>query len=298
MASKPIYSMTGFGRIEKACTARRVTAELKSVNNRFLEIQIKGMSLPVDTESRVLQIIREKIGRGSVYLNLSVTDTAGLTSPPALNLELLKYYAAFYKEASLALKISEEPSISKLMSLPDVIKLQNKGAADPTLEADLLEAVNGAINAMNSMRAIEGAALAKDLLARIANIRTLTIEAEKLAPERTEAYRKRLEEKSAELFKDGLDDTLKARLMMEIMIMADRTDVSEEITRLKSHCSQVEETLKNGGAAGKKLNFIQQEIGREANTLSSKAQDSALLKVALAIKEECESMREQIQNLE
>jgi uncharacterized protein (TIGR00255 family) len=298
MASKTIYSMTGFGKGEKTTPTRKVSAEIKSVNNRFLELQIRGVNLPVDIESKLSQTIKEKVSRGSIGLNLSVSDSNGLTSPPTVNIDLLKYYASFFNEAAKTLGMDEKPSLSKLFTLPDVIKIQNRGSIDPTFEADLLDAVYGAVNSLNEMRANEGRALANDLLSRTANIRVLTAEAEKLAPERTEAYRKRLEEKSAEIFKEGLDDGLRARLMMEVTIMADRTDVSEEITRLKSHCSQVEETLNAGGAAGKKLNFIQQEISREANTLSSKAQDSALLKIALSIKEESESMREQIQNIE
>lgn len=296
--TSPIYSMTGFGKGESSAKGCRVSAEIKSVNNRFFELQLRGYPVSAGLESKITQMVRSAIDRGTLSLSLNVTDTGRETPAPNINQSLVRAYKKAFEDLSRELKLKDKPTTAFLLSLPDAVRVQPRSEVTPVLENGILEAAQKAIDSLNTMRAKEGAALRKDLLERNSRIETVAGQIEKDAPQRNILYRERLEKKAADLFREGLDESLKGRLLMEIMLMADKADISEEITRLRSHCQQFAEALNNGGAVGKKLNFLQQELTRESNTVSSKSSHEGITRLALEIKEESEKMREQIQNLE
>ncbi len=300
MLTNKIYSMTGFGKGERNIASGKLMVEIKSVNNRFLDIQVRGLSLTAETERAVCKIIRENVGRGSISVMFTMIDEKGSIGGalPVINVDVLKNYYNVCKEVSAVFNEGESITITSLLSLPEVISTANKSPLSESFAETIIEVLKEAICSLNEMREKEGVSLANDVIMRIKRIRSLAADASSCVPSRIEAYKKRIEDRAAEVFKEGLDEFLRSRLMMEVTLMADKIDVSEEITRLLSHCSQMEEAIKTGGAVGKKLNFVQQEIVREANTLSSKSQDTDLLRHAIAIKEESESIKEQIQNIE
>jgi uncharacterized protein (TIGR00255 family) len=294
----PICSMTGFGKGGFSSKSRRILVEIKSVNNRFLDLQIRGPRLSAQAENLISNRVKQFVERGSLTLQINLVDMSGAPARPSLNVNILTSYKKIYDQAAKLLKLQDKPSLPFLLGLPEAIRLVPETEEDNALSKQILAAVDEAVSALNKMRADEGEALARDIEKRIEAIRAQTLRIEKEAPERTAGYKARLEKKMTELLQASPDEALRTRLLTEITLMADKTDTSEETTRLQSHLSQFLAALQAGGAVGKKLNFLQQEIYREANTISSKSPQSSVIEMCIAIKEESEKIREQIQNLE
>jgi uncharacterized protein (TIGR00255 family) len=290
--------MTGYGKGENISRVRRVSAEVKSVNNRFLDLQFRGAHLPAETESLLAACVKQAVERGTLTLTVNIVEIGGSPLMPVLNIPLLRTYKKLFDQACGELKAREQAGAAFLLGLPDTIRLVSRSSADKTLAKQVLAAAGKALAALNQMRAKEGESLARDLEKRLGRIRDLTAVIANGAPNRTDAYKARLEKKMLDLLQSAPDDSLRTRLLTEVTLLADKTDTSEETTRLNSHLEQFLAALKNGGAVGKKLNFLQQEIYREANTISSKAAQPDVIGMCIAIKEESEKIREQIQNLE
>ncbi|MCI0533755.1 MAG: YicC family protein [Verrucomicrobiales bacterium] len=291
-------SMTGYGRGEASQRGHKITAELSSVNRRQSEISVSLPRALESLESRVRDEINRRVARGR--LNVRVSWHAGENDVAArarINAPLAKAYVKELSKLARELKVSDSITLDMLLRVPGVLE-DDEDLADadefwPTVERALM----GALDALVKMREREGAHLAKDLRKRMAIMRQSVGRIGKAAPQMVERYREQLREriKSARLETPPPDDE---RLMKEVVYFADRSDISEEITRLQSHFKQFDDLLKTSEPIGRTLDFLAQEMNREVNTLGAKANDSIISREVVVMKAELEKFREQVQNVE
>jgi uncharacterized protein (TIGR00255 family) len=290
--------MTGYGRGRAVSRKRRVSVEIKSVNNRYFDLQIKGLHLPAGLENEVAGLLKSRIQRGAVTLVLNVVELEKAGLAPVVNRALARQYRKIYREVGSELGLDTRPSTAYLLGLPNVITLYAEDRREKALWPELKKALAAAVREFDAMRIKEGRNLARDLARRVSAVGRAVQRIETDAPARIPVVQARLHKKLTDLLDGRLDEPANMRLLTEVSLLADKIDISEEITRLKSHLGQFSAALKGGGPVGKRLNFILQEIGREANTVSSKAGHEKIVRACIQIKEEAEKMREQIQNLE
>jgi len=290
-----IKSMTGFGRGEVEREGIKVTVEATSVNNRFCDVAIRMPRSLSEMESRVAEKVRARIRRGRV--NLSVTCKEGEAGEKALevNVELARVYRDMLSGLQKELGLGGSVDVQLIASLPDVFKYEPKEEASEHVWALVSEASDAALDALDEMRRAEGEHLCDDFVKRIGDLEDLLRRIEKRAPERVEGLRERLRERIGRLLTEQVDEQ---RLAMEIAVFAERSDVTEECVRFHSHNQQFLAALEKGEAVGRKLNFLLQEMNREANTIGSKANDADIAHLVVGIKEEIEKLREQVQNVE
>jgi len=289
-----IKSMTGFGSGQSA--SKTISVELKSVNNRFFEIQIKGPRHfnSLDIEMRAL--VQKNIARGSVFLSILWDESKN-------NDATMRWDKKKTRAAVTALKeIQKTHGLEKKLTLQDVLAVTDVSASEPRPDPkkqwpEVKKALTHALTALEKMRVQEGKALEKDILGRLKKMSQVIVAMEKRAPQRKKEYLEKTQNRLKEFLKQSeIDET---RILTETLLWSDRTDISEEITRFKSHLTQFNDTLKKEKAEpGKKLNFILQEMNRESNTIGSKANDLILSQKTIELKEEIEKIREQIQNIE
>ncbi len=293
-----IKSMTGYGRGEAAGEGLTVTVELRAVNNRYLDCTVKMPRSYLFAEEALKERIQSKVGRGKVDVFVNVSHTAGDDMTVTVNESLAKAYMKALEQ----LKemgggcVKGEYRSTDLARFPDVLTVEKKEEDPEAVKALLLQAMDGALADFDSMREREGARLAQDVLTRTKTIEALTGKVEERAPGIVADYRARLEAKMAEVLQNTQLDP--SRILTEAAIFADKVAVDEETVRLRSHISQLREMLSNGGAVGRKLDFLIQEFNREANTIGSKCNDVETSKIVVDIKAEIEKIREQIQNIE
>ena len=292
-----IRSMTGFGRAEAERDGRSLIAEVRSVNHRFLEFSIRLPRGVQSLESKLRARLSEQADRGKFNLTVSWKGATENGGEANLNMDLAQRYYTLLQDMRAQFDFREPITLPQLLQLPDVIAW-----TEPDLDADaawdhLTAAVDPAMRDLFSMREAEGAALAKDLLARLKTLQKGLKAVESRAPERAKETRDRLHTRITELLA-GEAEVDKDRVLIEAAIQAERMDCTEETVRLASHIDQFGSLLKAGGPVGRKLNFLTQEMNREANTIGSKAYDSAIAHEVIGLKEEIEILREQIQNLE
>ncbi len=293
-----IKSMTGFGRGEYTDGKRNITVEIKSVNHRYSDISIKMPRRYGFAEDKVKAAVKEKLRRGKVDVSIMVENITENDINIKLNQPIAGQYYDNLKALKEAFDLEGEISINLLATMPDVMK----AIADVEDEAEITEAilipVNQAAASLETMRRTEGEKLADDLIKKGKNIKALLDKIEERAPQVVKDYTARLRERMAELL-DGSVSVPEERILTEAAIFADKCSIDEEITRLNSHLSQLERILKEGKEAeGKKLDFLVQEMNREANTIGSKANDITVTNYMLEIKSEIEKIREQVQNIE
>jgi uncharacterized protein (TIGR00255 family) len=292
-----IRSMTGFGAAEGPVGGARVSVELRSVNHRFLNPSLKLPSALSQWEGEVREALRQRIARGHVTVSARVAraETNGIAVDEARFAEV----AAELRRLQAAHGLGGEVDVATVLRMPDVLRL---GGDEPALDggsaAELVAVVEGAIEALQGMREAEGARLAAVIAERIALVEAAVARLAARAPERLEAQRTRLRENVQQLAGGVAVDP--QRLAQELAILADRLDVGEELDRFGSHLAAFRETLaaQDGEPVGKRLGFLLQELLREANTTGSKANDAPMLQDVVAIKEELERIREQVENLE
>jgi len=295
-----IRSMTGFGRASFVVEGAHFDVEVRSVNHRFLDAGVRLPRLLSAHESELRPRIAERMARGKVDLTVSLA--AG--TAPAPRLEVDAAAAAQYVAAAARLAADHdlpgELDVATLLSLPGVARSVERELAEGPLRSALLTAVEAALDAAVAMRTTEGASLERELRARLARVEELTSElggrAESVAAAARERLRKRAEQLQRET---GLAD--EARLAQEIVLAADRLDVTEELVRLRSHVAQFRQILDESGPgkpAGRRLDFLLQELGREANTVGSKGGDAPIAHLVVELKTELERVREQVQNVE
>ena len=289
-----LKSMTGFGRAEQNAGEKTFLVDLKSLNGKQFELQLKMPAILKPFEFDIRRIIAEKLLRGSVDCSISLKDT-GQAKPVTINTSLAKAYYQPLAELSNDLKLDPSHILSTLVKMPEVITPSSETLSDEEWKS-FQSILQTAINNINNHRLNEGAVLEKDLLLRINNILVLQDEVAALEPQRQQKLRdglvKLLEEKVG---KENYDNN---RLEQELIYYFEKIDISEEQVRLKNHCEYFKSLLnEKDESKGKKLSFVLQEIGREINTTGSKAYDASIQKCVVLMKDELEKAKEQILNV-
>ncbi|MBR2875480.1 MAG: YicC family protein [Clostridia bacterium] len=291
-----MYSMTGYGKATKELDGRTLTIELKSVNNRFLDINNKMPKLLLFAEDRLRKEIQAAISRGRVDVFISYVDNRETEKKVVVDLGLAKGYFEAGNVLNSSLSLTNDMTTTAFFRLPDVVKpMQEEDDSELLLEL-VASTVKEALQNMNKMRAIEGEKLKADILSRVEVLKGYLKKVEERAPMVVANYREKLQLRMTEIL--GKVEVDEAKLLNEVAFFTDKANVDEEITRLKSHFVQAENILNKEQLVGRKLDFLVQEFNRETNTICSKSNDLELTNVALLMKSEIEKIREQIQNLE
>lgn len=289
-------SMTGYGRAREASNEREIVVELRAVNHRYLDVNVKAPRGYGFLEEAIKKLAASKISRGKVDIYISVTDLAAQETNITLNHELAQSYFDALVELRDALHLHDDISVMSIAKMPDVLVSQRVEVDADALTASVSEVFNEAVKQFDEMRQIEGEKLADDIRNRMNTIKEVVEQVEIRSPERVTAYREKLEKRMNEILADSTVD--EQRILTEAAIFADKTAVDEETVRLRSHLDQLDNMLKDSNPVGRKLDFLVQEMNREANTIGSKANDSILANYVIALKAEIEKIREQIQNIE
>ncbi len=293
---KMIMSMTGFGRSEALYPDRKICVEIKSVNHRYLDINIKMPKKLGFFEASLRGLIKEYISRGKLDVFITYEDYTGENYSLRYNKDIAAAYYSYIKEMSEAFGLENDMTASRLSRYPEVFSLEEQEVDEKELWSGLEEAMRGALKELVASRLAEGESLKKDLTDKLSEMLSHVSDIEERAPKILEEYRNRLYERIKELVADAqIDDE---RILTEAAVYSDRICVDEEIVRLKSHIDAMLKALKEGGGVGRKLDFIAQEMNREANTILSKANDLSTSDHAIELKTGIEKVREQIQNLE
>ena len=291
-----IKSMTGFGRCEVTEGNRKYTVEIKSVNHRYLDVNIKMPKSLNFFESTIRTLLKEYMERGKVDLYITYEDFSEERFSLKYNEELAGEYLAHLKEMAKKFELEDDIRVSTLSRYPDVFTMEQVEVDEQELWAGLEKAIRGACEQFVESRITEGDHLKADLIAKLDNMLSYVDFIEERSPVIMKDYRERLENKVKELLGDKqIDDS---RIATEVTIFADKICVDEETVRLRSHIKSTKTALEAGGSIGRKLDFIAQEMNREANTILSKANDLEISDTGINLKTDIEKVREQIQNIE
>ena len=292
--------MTGFGRGESADEASKVTVEIRAVNHRYLDISVKMPRRYSFAEEAIKAAIKEKLYRGKVEVSVSIDNAGKSDSDVKLDADLAaKYYDALSTlRDSFEFGEESKVSLSLLARMPDVIRTSAAEEDEEAMTQRLVSATRKAADDICAMRETEGAKLAADLEARADIVSDIRSRIEKRAPEIEKEYAAKFKARVEELL-DGVYEVPEERIALEAAIFADKANITEELVRLDSHVSQLRAFLKTDGEAiGKKIDFLIQEMNREANTIGSKSNDREITSMMLDLKAEIEKIREQVQNIE
>lgn len=293
-----IKSMTGFGRSEYSDEKRNVTVEIKTVNHRYFDVNCRVPRRYSFVEDKLKALIKETVKRGKVEVSVAVENLTDGDTTISLNLDIAKAYIDRLNELKANFQLNGEVDLTYVATLPEVMKSMAKVADEEEILNAILTPTEMAANNLNEMRLIEGEKLAKDILRRKEVVAGIVAQIGERAASVPAAYRLKLEERLNELL-DKKIEIPEDRIITELAIFADKCNIDEEITRLKSHLSQFESiVMESGQPDGKKLDFIIQEMNREANTIGSKANDLEITNMVIEIKAEIEKIREQVQNIE
>ncbi|WP_077849716.1 YicC/YloC family endoribonuclease [Clostridium puniceum] len=292
-----IKSMTSFGRAQSEegkdlC----FSIEMKSVNHRYLDINIRMPRIMLALEEKIRNIISKKLNRGKVDVFINYKNYGNNAGKPNLNIKLAKEYYECLKQIQNELNVIDDISITKIARLSDVITLEEPEESLDNLLNEISPLIESALDLMDGMRKKEGEKLKEDILAKVQMIELYVKEIEKVSDNIPKNYKKKLEERLSELL-SGVDID-ESRIALEVAILSDKAAVDEEITRLRSHLSQIKSTLDLEEPIGRKLDFIIQEINREANTIASKSTDINMTNKVIEVKNTIEKIREQVQNIE
>ena len=291
-----IKSMTGYGRAVETVNSREFTVELRSVNNRYLDCTVKLPRSVSFAEEAVKQAVKASISRGKVDVYITIRSENGADAQVTLNTAMVEGYLAAMEQMAEKYPVKNDISVSLLSRMPEVFSVEKPEVDEEQLLADLMSVVNKALEGYDAMRAREGQALENDLRSRGATIEGLVSQVEAGNAQTVIDYRARLEAKLREVLASTTID--ESRILTEAAIFADKVAVDEETVRLRSHLQQMYSMLSGGGAVGRKLDFLLQEMNREANTIGSKCTDVRLARIVVDIKAELEKIREQTQNIE
>ena len=288
--------MTGYGRAVETVNGREFTVELRSVNNRYLDCTVKMPRSLSFAEEAVKQAVKQAVSRGKVDVYISVRSETADDTRITLNTAVLEGYLAAMRQMVTDFDVKDDISVSTVSRLPEVFSVEKPEVDEEQLKADLLAVVAKALDSYNAMRETEGKALDADLRSRGNTILELVANVEAGNGQTVIDYRTRLENKLKEVLANTSID--ESRILTEAAIFADKVAVDEETVRLRSHLEQMNTMLTGGGAVGRKLDFLLQEMNREANTIGSKCTDVRLARIVVDIKAELEKIREQTQNIE
>lgn len=291
-----VRSMTGFGRAKETVDGLNITAEIKSVNHRYFEFTSRLPRSYMFVEDRIKEICRENITRGKVEVFVQIEDNRENAVTVEVNEDYARAYVGAVKQLCGKLRLKNDVKASSLLTVNDIFKIRQNSVSDEVVLNSVDSVFRKAVAEFVKMREIEGQRLYDDVKAHAGIILGMVGEIEKKSPDTVKQYRQRIEEKVKELLGDVKVD--EQRLLTETAIFADKVAVDEETVRLRSHIDQLCGLISEGGAVGRKLDFIVQEMNREANTIGSKAQDIDIAHTVVDIKSEIEKIREQIQNIE
>jgi uncharacterized protein (TIGR00255 family) len=293
--------MTGYGLGTAETAGAEIRVEMKSVNSRHFDFGLKIPRAYMSIEEGLKQRVQRRVSRGKVDVFVTV-DASKSGAVPSVNIEAVKSYMAAIAELSIELKRSGydnftgDITAAELLRLPEALTPAREDAGAEAAESAICDALELALTAFEDMRAREGERLSLDITAKLAELHSLVERAEKRAPAVVAAYRERLRAKLSELLGGAAPD--EARLLTEAAIFADRTATDEETVRLRSHLAEAREMLNSDEPIGRRLDFLIQEMNREANTIGSKCNDGELTGIVIDIKAELEKLREQAQNIE
>lgn len=291
-----IRSMTGFGRCEVTEGARKITVEMKSVNHRYLDISIKIPKKLSFFETAIRGELKNYIQRGKVDIFVTYEDMTESNLCVKYNRELAAEYMKYLWQMSEDFSLDNDVRVSTLSRYPEVLTMEEQTVDEEALWQFLEKAVHGAAEAFVETRTREGENIRDDLLAKLSGMLASVEFIEHRSPQIIKEYKQKLREKVQELLEDTQID--ENRLLTEVTIFADKVCVDEELVRLRSHIAATRDSLTEGGSIGRKLDFLAQEMNREANTILSKTTDLEISNRAIELKTEIEKIREQIQNIE
>ena len=291
-----IKSMTGYGRAVETVNGREFTVELRSVNNRYLDCSVRLPRILSFAEDSVKQAVKASVSRGKVDVFISVRSENGEEATVSLNKTVLEGYLTAMRQMVSEFGVKDDISVSAVSRMPEVFSIEKPQVDEEQLLADLMAVVAKALAGYDAMRTAEGEALDRDLRSRGQTILELVSCVEQGNGQTVSDYRARLERKLREVLENTSID--ESRILTEAAIFADKVAVDEETVRLRSHLKQMNVMLDGGGAVGRKLDFLLQEMNREANTIGSKCTDVNLARIVVDIKAELEKIREQTQNIE
>ena len=291
-----IKSMTGYGNAVGASGDIGLTVEVRSVNNRFLDCSVRMPRMYIFAEDKIKAVVQKYISRGKVDVFVTVDSSKADDVIVSLNEPLAEAYISAYKQMSEKYGLKNDLSAVSLGRIQDVFTVEKKEIDADAFTADIEAVTAAALDNFNAMREVEGNKLRSDILDKLSNIEALAAKVEERSPQTVAEYRARLEQKMSEVLATA--DIDKSRIVTEAAIFADKVAVDEELVRLRSHIAQMRDMLAKDGAIGRKLDFLTQELNREANTTGSKCNDVEITRMVVDIKSEIEKIREQIQNIE
>ena len=289
-----MYSMTGFGKAEYK-NGYELTVEIRSVNNRFLDVLPKYPKSFIAFDDLIRKTVQSKLSRGRVEIFFTFTDSREKEKTIEPDIELAKAYYAAAAKISDALQIENDLSVSQILKMPDVISYTPDDSDEDELKNVIVNTLTAALDNLNAMRLTEGEKLKRELCSHVDEVERLVLEIEKRAPQIAENYRAKIEERVKTVL--GSVQADESRLLQEVALFADKSNIDEEIARLKSHIAQYRKLMESD-TPGRKVDFLVQEFNREANTVCSKSNDIEITNDALCLKSEIEKIREQIQNIE
>lgn len=287
--------MTGFGRARAESDFFSVNVEVKTVNHRFCEMNIRMPRQLLKIEDRMKKKLSQHIRRGRVEVYVSLEGEGVVTRKVHVDWKLLDEYAQTIKQIRENYGVEGTVTLQDLLSRSELLHIEESEIGNDELEKLVLDATEEAAKLLKQMRLAEGEELKKDLLAILAQLELYVFELQKFAPLVVQSYKERLTKRMEEFANGQLDET---RILTEVAVFADKADINEEVTRLKSHIQQFLQTLQSMEPIGRKLDFIVQEMNRETNTIGSKANDSNIAKQVVDIKSLLEKLKEQVQNIE
>ena len=291
-----MLSMTGYGKGEYKEGGVELTCEIKTVNNRYLDVSVKAPRIFAAYEDVIRGIIREKLTRGHADVFISLKDKREKQTVMTVDTALAAAYVAAAEQLKAKFpSLPDDVTLSSVLRYPDVLKQDEVQSVDDELINALKTALSAALDRLNEMRAVEGAKLKADMLSRVCTIEKLVGEITARAPKIAEDYKAKLYARVKDYLSEVNPD--EGRLLTEVAIFADKSNIDEELTRLRSHIEQFR-SIAEEGIVGRKLDFLVQEFNREANTTCSKSNDVTITRAGLALKNEIEKIREQVQNVE
>ncbi len=289
-------SMTGYGRNEVTAGGKKILAEVKSVNHRYSDYSVKVPRHYGYLEDKVREYISKQVARGKIDVYISVESYGESDREIILNQELAQNYIDVLKKMAEQFDLKDDITVSSVARYTDIFKSERKEEDDDEIWGLVLNALTPAVESFTAMREREGKRIYEDLEKRVEYMKTLAAKIDERSPKTVEEYRKKLYTKIQELLEDR--DIDEGRILTEVAIFADKVAVNEEMVRLASHFEEFYEIASSNEPAGRKLDFLVQEINREVNTTGSKANDIEIAKIVVELKAEIEKFREQIQNIE
>lgn len=293
---KMISSMTGFGRMESVKDKIKITVEMKAVNHRYLDLNIKIPKKLSVFEIEIRTVLKKAIQRGKVDVFITFEDSSETASVLHYNETLAGEYIKYFRQMADKFHLEDDIRVSTLARFPEIFTMEEQDADETALKEVLNEAIQGAVAKFLDSRMREGENLKKDMLDKLDELLVNVDFIEKHSPQIITDYQEKLKTKVKELLDDKQMD--ESRIAAEVTLFADKICVDEEIVRLRSHILAVKNALTEGGSIGRKLDFIVQEMNREANTILSKSTDLAISNIGIELKTSIEKLREQIQNIE